>query len=383
MVLAAICVKHAAAYDTTSQKAVNATILLPLYLDSAFKNGTYNYNNSIPKFILPALEFYNGVQLAADSLRQEGINAHIEVIDSRTTLATEHLFSQHNYKPAIIIGVVQSGAELKKLSGLALSNNVPFLSATYPNDGGVTANPSLLIVNSTLKTHCYALYQYLQRNYSSNNIVLVTRKGGLDDRIKNYLKEAEKNSKGNKFKWAMASLADSFSLAQLAVYLDSNKNNTVIGATLDRDFSLKIVETLSALEDNYSSAVFGMPTWDDLPLQQPEYKGVDVYYSTPFISYSGNAGVYSSLTKKFKKIVNSKPSDMVFRGFEVTYRYIKTLYQHPSDFMQHVNDSNCKVFADFKFEAVPSKDTEEVTDYFENKKIYFVKKTDGAIKGVY
>jgi hypothetical protein len=384
LVLAVICTKQATAFDTTFHKTVNATILLPLYLDSAFKNDSYRYGSNIPKFILSTLEFYNGVQLAADSLRQEGINARIEVIDSRKDSAATQLFSQANYyKPALIIGIVQSGSELKTLSGLALSNNVPFISATYPNDGGVTANQNLLIVNSTLKTHCTALYKYLQRNYNGENVVLVTRKGGLDDRIKNYLREAEKNAEGNKFKWAMASLPDSFTNIQLAVYLDSNKHNTIIGATLDGSFSSQIISTLSALNENYKSTVFGMPTWDELPLQKPEYKGIDVYYSTPFISYSGNPNVYSSLIKKFKKIANSKPSDMVFKGFEVTYRYIKTLYQHPDEFMKYVNDGSCKVFADFKFEAVVSKQGTDVTNYWENKKIYFVKKTDGTIKGVY
>lgn len=384
LVLVTTCVRKAAAYDTTAQKHVKATILLPLYLDSAFKDGSYKYENTIPKFILSALEFYNGVQLAADSLEQEGIHMRIEVVDSRKQAATEHVFNTYNTnKPDIVIGVVQSGSELKHLSGLALNNNIPFISATYPNDGGVTNNQNLLIVNSTLKTHCFALYQYLQKNNLGNNIVLVTRKGGVDDRIKNYLKEAEKATGGYKFKWSMASLPDSFSKVQLAVYLDSNKKNTIIGASFDKDFSLRIVETLSSIKESYNSAVFGMPTWDELPLQDPQYKGIDVYFSTPFVSYSGNADVFTSLSKKFKKIANSKPSDMVFKGFEITYRYLKTYYYHPADFMQYINDSSRRIFADFKFEPIQSKDTSATINYWENKKIYFVKKTDGAIKGVY
>ena len=75
---------------------------------------------------------------------------------------------------------------------------------------------------------------------------------------------------------------------------------------------------------------------------------------------------------------------MVFKGFEITYRYIKTLYEHPEDFLQYVNDPRYKMFADFNFEPVPAPETGQLgVDYWENKKIYFVKKTDGAIKGVY
>ena len=384
LLLAVFCLKQASAFDSTQNKTVNATILLPLYLDSAFKDGDYQHGNSIPKYILPALEFYNGVQLAADSLKHEGIMARIEIVDSRKPAAFQQLFGDYNpHKPKLIIGVMQSSSELKTVSQMALTNKVPFISATYPNDGGVKGNPDLMIVNSTLKTHCFALYKYLQRNYSNNNIVLVTRKGGLDDRIRNYLKDAEKSSGGSKFKWSMASLPDSFSQPQLRAYLDSNKNNSVIGATLDKTFALRIIQTLSSLSENYKTVVFGMPTWDELPLQKPEYKGIDVFYSTAFVSYSGNATVFTSLSKKFKKITNSKPSDMAFKGFEITYRYIKTLYEHPTDFLQYVNDPRYKMFADFNFEPVPPPETELGVDYWENKKIYFVKKTDGAIKGVY
>jgi len=322
--------------------------------------------------------------MAADSLKQEGIKARIEIIDSRKTSVQQQVFGENNYhKPDLVIGVVQSGGELKTLSDLAIKKKVPFLSATYPNDGGVRDNPNLMIINSTLKTHCFALFKYLQSNRRSNNIVLITRPGGVDDRIKNYLKEAEKTLGGDKLKWSMASLPDSFDNEQLAVYLDSNKTNTVIGASLDNMFSLRIIATLSSLREQYNCSVFGMPTWDELTLQKPEYQGVDVYYSTPFISYSGNVAVYNSVTAKFKKIANSRPSDMVFKGFEITYRYVKTLYEHPHDFLQYMNDVHYKLFADFNFQPIRSRSEESLMDYWENKKIYFVKKTDGAIKGVY
>lgn len=377
-------VKNAEAFDSTSHKKVNATILLPLYLDSTFKDGNYQFGYSIPKHILPTLEFLNGVQLAADSLEQEGIRARIEIIDSRKEGATTNIYSLYNYfRPGLVIGVVQSPGELKYLAEQAHYYKVPFISATYPNDAGITGNSDLLIVNSTLRTHCFALYQYLQKNYSGSNIVMVTRKSGDDDRIKNYLQEAGQSAKGSKLKWSVASLPASFNPVQLAVYLDSNRTNIVIGASLDRTFSLGIIETLSSLKNAYRSSIFGMPTWDDFPLQRREYNGIDVYYSTPFITYSGNAGAYRSIAKKFKTLANSNPSDMVYKGFEITYRYIKTLYRHPNDFLDHINDTNAKVFADFKFEPVTTENGSNEPDYWENSKIYFIKKTDGEIKGVY
>ena len=46
-------------------------VFVPLYLDSAFDaTNSYRYDKSFPKFINPGLEFYEGVQLAIDSLNK-------------------------------------------------------------------------------------------------------------------------------------------------------------------------------------------------------------------------------------------------------------------------------------------------------------------------
>ena len=63
--------------DSTSRDTTNSrlkvSVFTPLYLDSAFDaSGSYRYEKYFPKFINPGLEFYEGVQLALDSLEKEG-----------------------------------------------------------------------------------------------------------------------------------------------------------------------------------------------------------------------------------------------------------------------------------------------------------------------
>src|ERR1700748_2280787 len=63
-------------------------IFLPLFLDSAFDaSGNYRYDKNFPKFINPGLEFYEGAQLALDSLKKEitGLNGlDVQIYDSRS-----------------------------------------------------------------------------------------------------------------------------------------------------------------------------------------------------------------------------------------------------------------------------------------------------------
>ena len=76
----------------------------------------------------------------------------------------------------LIIGSVKD-EEYGQLARFALQKNIPFISATYPNDGGITENPYLVIVNSTLKAHCEAIFSYMLQNHGSDNILHFRKPG--------------------------------------------------------------------------------------------------------------------------------------------------------------------------------------------------------------
>ena len=61
----------------SSHKIHKVLVFTPLYLDSAFDKitGEYKYGKQFPHFINPGLEFYEGVQLALDSLAEEKAHA--------------------------------------------------------------------------------------------------------------------------------------------------------------------------------------------------------------------------------------------------------------------------------------------------------------------
>src|ERR1700675_3309209 len=61
-------------------------VFLPLYLDSAFDaSGLYRFDQNFPKYLNPGLEFYEGMQMAMDSLQKKGIPLDITVYDTRNT----------------------------------------------------------------------------------------------------------------------------------------------------------------------------------------------------------------------------------------------------------------------------------------------------------
>lgn len=362
------------------------SVLLPLQLDSLYSLDKYKFGNSIPKSALPYLEFYNGVLLAADSLNKENVAVHFEVVDTRrfASLGTT-LYSPTIKQSKLLIAVAQNSNDLKQMAAFAKSLHIPMVSATFPNDGGVKQTPEMYVVNSTMKTHCEGIYKYLQRNHSSDNLVFITRKGTVESYLKNWIEEAASAPGSHKLRWKMITLSDSFQVAQLRSLLDSNRNNTLIAGTMEGSFGQRLVKQLSTLQPKYKSLVVGMPNWDDIDFRKPEFKGVEITFSTPFISSSGNLDVYTSLSKAYAQKQNSKPSDMAVKGFELTYRFTKTILAYPAyeDFADHANDRTYKIFCDFDFVPVTEPGNADQIHYFENKKLYFIRKQDGVLKGVY
>ena len=92
LLILASAVHFSFAQDTIPKHKI--AIFAPLYLDSAFDaDDEYRYaRNVFPKFINPGLEFYEGAQLALDSLNKEF--APLEVFFYDTRSANETILQQ-------------------------------------------------------------------------------------------------------------------------------------------------------------------------------------------------------------------------------------------------------------------------------------------------
>jgi len=360
-------------------------IFIPLYLDSAFDAaGSYRYGENFPKFINPGLEFYEGAQLALDTLEREKARLDVQVYDTRsaTKPLKEILQSPEFQKTELIIGHVVPG-ELQYLAATAARMNIPFINVNFPNDGGITNNPDYVILNSTLRTHCEGLYRFMQKNYSTKPIILFRKNGAQEERLKNYFMDAEKSTASVPLKIKYVTLGDNFNAGSLASYLDSNTQTICIAGSLDENFGKSLCQNLAALNKSYTTVVIGMPTWDNITdFFRPEYADEEIVYSTPFYMNPADTLV-RWIQQDFKTRFYSRPSDMVFRGYETIYRFARLLMLHGKNLSGSIGEKKYRVFNDFDIEPVFLNKQTMTLDYFENRKLYFIKKTDGNITGVY
>src|SRR5450631_2330055 len=236
-------------------------VFLPLYLDSAFDaSGLYRFDQNFPKYLNPGLEFYEGLQMAMDSLQKKGIPLDITVYDTRSAAKTlqqvvdDTAFS----KMQLIIGHVNV-AELHILAVAAKNLDIPFINVNFPNDGGITGNPEFVILNSTLHAHCEAIYKFIQRNWATSNIFYVRRTSVDDDRLRVYFAEIEKNTASVPLRLKYINVENNPDLGQMISSMDSNSKTVILVGSLDENFGKAVCAKLSPLGKSYPMKVLGMP----------------------------------------------------------------------------------------------------------------------------
>jgi len=383
-ILLIIAANHLQAQDSTIKSTrPSVALFLPLYLDSAFDAAQqYRYGKQFPKFFNPGLEFYEGAQLAIDTLGKMGASMDVYIYDTRAGKSVYQYAQQPEFSDIdLIIGSV-SNNEIKPLADIALKKNIPFINTNLPNDGGVTNNTSLIILNSTLYTHFEAIYKFLQKNYALAQIVMFRKKGTVEDRLKGYLEEIGKKISGVPIKIKYVDLENNFTSKNLTRHLDSNITSLCIAGSLDEAFGRNLLAQLTIINPQYHVQVMGMPTWDALMQSEDKpYKGLEIFYSTPF--YNAQTDKTSlSINNYYKNVLFSRPSDMVFRGYETMFRFGKLLLDYGNNLHTSIGEKKYRLFTDFDIQPVINKQTNTL-DYFENKKVYIVKTQDGIVKAVY
>lgn len=382
------CTVGANSQTTTNDSVYKIAVFAPIFIDSAFNGNNYKVTgNYIPKTMLPGLDFYNGIMMAIDSLQKEKANIEVIFFDSKSSQEPmkKILALKVWDSVSLIISSFKDRADIKPLADFALSKEIPLVSATYPNDGGITENPFFILLNPTLKTHCEGIYKHIQKNYSTGNLVYVKRKGRLEDEIQSIFTEMGKTTPAIPLKYKTIELSDVFTIENLQNVLDSNRQNIVICGSVNESFGIKLVNILQS-NKKYSAIAIGMPTWDGLkdlnkPLIDETNKGIEIVYSTPYY-FSRNTSLVKHLASKYKETFFARASDWFYKGFETMYYFSNTLTKNKGLIFNHLTDKDFTIFNEFEIEQVlPNKDA-VLPNYWENKKLYFFKKQNGITKSV-
>ncbi len=191
---------------------------------------------------LRSVEFYEGAQMAFDSLRRMGVDLSINVFDTQDSDSVLQLLLQREelMKADLIIGPIASD-ELRTVARFAAAYHIPVISPLSPRTVVENDNPYFLQINPSYSTHIQHVLRYSERmpiRRSKHFIVAGTK----DDSL--YIEQCQFAYQEYK----------KDSLARMEVYVpkEGNKFDDDQFRSLTRRGSLNII-FVPCLKENYVS----------------------------------------------------------------------------------------------------------------------------------
>ena len=356
-------------------------VFSPLYLDSAFDGNMFKYGKNFPRFTLPGIGFVQGATIALDSFPIANCQIETFFYDSKSdSISIQNLIDNNDLDDIEMIITAVKDKELILLSEFAFRKKIPLISATFPNDAGITQNPFFIILNSTLKTHCEAIFSYLLQTHSNEKIIHVRKSGSQEDRISNYFQGI--NKPDNKALLNIQTLTLDSNYYLIKSSLDSTRLNVIIAGSLDESFAVEICKYLSTCKTKYNIKLVGMPNWESFNAFGSKSKSklseFPIYFTSPY--FNNKTDRFSSVIQKhYLETYKGIPTEAVYKGFETMYIFSRFLNQKKVLNFSDIAHKNITVFSNYNIVPIKLNRQSDQVDYFENKHLFFLKKQNGVV----
>jgi hypothetical protein len=360
--------------NPVKKERYNIAVLTPLYLDSVDLEKNLAH---IPKFIMPGLDFYQGIQIAADTLRKQGFKLDIYIHDSKSNyLNVQNIIESDKLDSMdLIIGNVNV-SDLKILAEFAKSKKINFISAVSPSDAEQTNNPYFTILQPRLASHIEKMHRHINARHPEDNVFYFYGNSQSEKNGLTYFQNDVMNSVPGRFK-AIEITDENGVLYQLKKNIDTNYNTTIFLGVLDPSTTYKYLKTLAPLADKYNLTVYCMPTTEAIKSlsKTDEFPNLPIYYTTAYIiDKITPASMY--ITKKYKARMGGLTSDIVYKGFESLYYFANLMKKYGVPFNEHISDNSNSFITPYKI--IPVKD-KGIQQFNENKFLYLMKYENGIM----
>jgi ABC-type branched-subunit amino acid transport system substrate-binding protein len=363
------------------KRTIRVGLLTSFYLDQHFTDSlTLKSPKDFPRLAVSGLEFYEGASLAIDSLNKNGISVKMQVFDLQSQNGNINTLIQNaTFEQFDMIIAQASGPEINQLALIAKELKIPFINATHPNDRGIRDNPYFLIANPTLNAHLEFLQQQIANKWSSANIIWIRRKNAVDNKLEDSFREINGRKGSKKISFNTFSIGDLPTIQEISPLIDTTKTNVLIAGSLDDKFGSSLVSALNTYTKKGLLNVVGMPNWENLKdIQLSKFAGLPIYFSSPFYISPTNSWA-KEMDELFKNNIYTKASLSAFKGFELTYYFASIFSKHGRVYVEDPADVLFTPLNDLAFKAVKTKGPEGPVDYYENKKLYLLRRLNGII----
>jgi LysM repeat protein len=378
---------------------MNVAVLLPFYIpenssrieidSSVIIKGkrTYKRNEVSEDWIYPSsldfVEMYNGILLAADTLRTLGLNITLHTFDiTSDTDEVEKLISSGKLEDMdLIIGPVYSN-NLVVVSEYAKNHGIPVVSPVpLVNNQALIKNPTLFMAGASLEVSQRALAKKIAEYYDHNIVFIHADTLGIDDDVKRFkslifnelnYKLPYDDIKFKEFKFYSRSMFNNDSINRLSHALTEQSKNLIVIASEDPPLISEVIDNVSGLSRRFDIKLFGYPVIRELDrIEQKLLFDLDILVYSPYwIDYSSPN--VKRFNRNFMEKFHTQPLEKSYawQGFDIAYYFMSGLAMHGRSFIEHPENHYPELLeSDYDFKRKNS------NDGFENQKLFMVRYT--------
>lgn len=294
------------------------------------------------------IEMYQGILLAADTLRSMGLSINMSAFDIKgdTIELTRLIRSGKLAGMDLIIGPVFSH-NLAIVADYARNLGIPVVSPVPLLDNSIlSGNPELFLSSSSIVVAQEILAKKIGQ-YSDHNIIFVHSDTlGTDVDVKRFKKLIidelttripYEDIKFKEFLFYNRSMFDNDSINRLGHALSDRANNLVIIASEDPPVISETLIDVHSLSKKYDVKVLGYPAMRDIDNLDPKYFfDLDILiYSSSWIDYSRSDVI--QFNSRFRKKFLTEPSERSYawQGYDIAYYFLSGLAMKGKELISH------------------------------------------------
>jgi LysM repeat protein/ABC-type branched-subunit amino acid transport system substrate-binding protein len=330
------------------------------------------------------LELYEGVLLAADTLRSLGLDIDIHLYDIMSdTIEVTRLIESGELKDMdMIIGPVYSH-NLSQVAAYANNYEIPVISPVpLRNNMPLDSNPYLFMANPSLEVAQNAMAKRLT-DYSGDNFIFIhsdsTHLNPDIDSFKSKIfrelttKVPYEDIRFKEFIFYSRSMLDEDSINRLEHALTDGRENFVIIASEEAPMISECISNLKTLSKKYNIRVIGYPAMRVLDNEDwKDYFDLGTELFTPYwIDYNSQDVINFNAAFRQKFFTEPFESSFAWMGYDITYYFLSGLSMHGKRFLRDPGIHNPDLLqTSFRFQRKAD------GSGFENQKLFLIKLTN-------
>jgi len=378
--------------------SLNLAVLLPFYLKENAVRTEIDSSKSIKgkkilkvihraeDWIYPGddfIEMYNGILIAADTLRSLGLDITITPYDIRndTVEITKLLMSGKLANADLIIGPVYSKI-LSIVAAYAKDLGIPVVSpVNLINNSALVNNPTLFMASSSLEIAQDALAKKISEFYDNNIVFYHTDSTGTDEEVKRFknkiftemsYKIPYEDIKFKELLFYSRSTFDNDSINRLSHALSDQSKNLVIIASEEAPVINETIDDVYGLSRKFDVKVIGYPVIRDLDnIEQKELFDMNMLVFSPYwIDYSKENVKHFNEVFRQKFLTEPSEKSYAWQGYDIAYYFLSGLAVHGKEFVRHPEMHNPELLqTEYNFVR------KDASEGFENRKLFTVRYT--------